>query len=218
MKQINILMTKKEANNIVGGLSETEKMPCKSYNIPAETCITGSKLRKINNSVCSACYACNGRYKFPDVQNALYRRFEQLNHPKWMEAMVTLVKDMPYFRWHDSGDIQSVAHLKQIVGVCYGTPKTKHWLPTRESKMVHDFWKECYIPLHIRIPNLCIRLSGNMIDGKGPYRLAKEMGCVVSEVSSTSVFTCPASKQDNQCKDCRKCWDNLEGNVVYHKH
>jgi len=212
-----MLMTKKYASLIVGGLSEPDKMPCKSYNLPAEQCITGSKLREINNSVCSDCYACKGRYVFPVVQNALYRRSAQLDHPRWMEAMVTLVKNMPFFRWHDSGDLQSIYHLKQIVGVCYSTPKTKHWLPTRENNIVYNFWKEQYIPLNKRVPNLSIRLSGTMIDGKGPYELAKKIGCQVSEVS-TGNYTCPASHQGNKCRQCRMCWSQEQFNVVYHKH
>jgi len=95
MHELKMLMTKKEANNIVGGLSETYKMPCKSYNIPAELCITGSKLRKINNSVCSDCYACKGRYNFGNVQNALrtvtyyYRHLVQ-STPISTPAMITI--------------------------------------------------------------------------------------------------------------------------------
>ncbi len=218
MKELNI-MTKKEATRIVGGLSDTEKMPCKSYNLPAELCITGSKLRKINNSVCSDCYACKGRYVFPTVQKALYRRHvATVSEPRWIEAMITLIIGMPFFRWHDSGDLQDVEHLRKIITICGATPNTKHWLPTRENRIVYDYWQnQGQFPLNLLMPNLCIRLSGTMIDGKGPYDLAKKMGCQVSEVGTT-VYTCPASNQDNQCKDCRMCWNQEQFNVVYHKH
>jgi len=217
MQEIKMLMTKAKASKIVGGLSETDKMPCKSYNLPAELCITGSKLRKINNSVCSDCYACKGRYKFDTVQHALYRRHYTLIDPRWEEAMITLITGMPFFRWHDSGDLQSVYHLKQIVHVCHNTPDTKHWLPTRENKILYNYWSELKIPLDIRVPNLCIRLSGSMIDGSAPYDLAMKIGCQVSEVS-TGYFTCPASTQDNKCMSCRNCWDQEQFNVVYKKH
>lgn len=211
-------MNKKEALVIVGGLSDTTKMPCKSYNIPAETCITGSKLRLIKNSVCSDCYACKGMYRFGNVQRALYRRMECMKNPLWNEAMIVLIKDMPYFRWHDSGDLQNMAHLHNIMYIADRTPDTKHWLPTRENKIVYDYWKWIgQMPLNAWCPNLCIRLSGLMIDGKAPYKLARQLGVEVSEVS-TGVFTCPASHQDNQCKDCRLCWNQKQFNVVYHKH
>ena len=40
-------MLKKEANEIVGGLSAPGKMPCPSINLPAVACVTGSKLAKV---------------------------------------------------------------------------------------------------------------------------------------------------------------------------
>jgi hypothetical protein len=50
-------MNSKEANNIVGKLSKTSKMPCYSYNLPATRCITGSKMAKIKGTTCYDCYA-----------------------------------------------------------------------------------------------------------------------------------------------------------------
>jgi len=211
-------MNKKEALIIVGGLSDTFKMPCLSYNLPAEECQVGSKLRMIKNSVCSDCYACKGHYRFGNVQRALYRRMECMKDPDWMKAMIFLIKDMPYFRWHDSGDLQSMHHLNQIITICINTPNTKHWLPTRENKIVYNYWKwRSEIPLNKICPNLCIRLSGLMIDGKAPYTFAKQLGVEVSEVGSNK-YTCPASDQGGQCKDCRLCWSQKQFNVVYHQH
>jgi len=211
-------MDKKLALKTVGGLSDTFKMPCLSYNIPAEECHIGSELRKIKNSVCSDCYACKGHYRFGNVQRALYRRFECMNNPRWCEAMIFLIKDMPYFRWHDSGDLQSKEHLGNIMWIANNTPDTKHWLPTRENKILYDYWKDNgELPLNKLCPNLCIRLSGTMIDGKAPYKFAKQLGVEVSEVGSVK-YTCPASDQGGQCKDCRMCWNQKKFNVVYHQH
>jgi len=54
-------MKKIEAIQIIGGdLSATTKMPCKSFNLPAWECKTGSKLAKIKGSVCFNCYAMKG--------------------------------------------------------------------------------------------------------------------------------------------------------------
>jgi len=213
-------MTPKEATLIVGGLSDTSKMPCKSYNTPAEACIKGSILRKVKGSVCADCYACKGHYVFSNVQNALTRRLLSLDHPKWIEAMTVLIKPMLFFRWHDSGDLQSALHLENIAEVCYNTANTKHWLPTREYGFVKEFWEEYgKVPIDILVPNLCIRLSGLMIDGKAPYQFARKLGVTISEVGrSKLVVTCPAHTQDNQCKDCRKCWKTNEFKVVYNYH
>ena len=51
------IKTLKQASEIIGGYTVTSKMPTISYSISAKDCITGSKLRKIKNSVCSDCYA-----------------------------------------------------------------------------------------------------------------------------------------------------------------
>ena len=113
-------MLKKEATQITGGLSKPNKMPGPSINLPAPACITGSKLVYVEGSTCSGCYALKGRYRFPNVQAAMQRRLDRLYDPLWIEAMVTLVTGQPVFRWHDSGDLQSVQHLK--IYLKYATP------------------------------------------------------------------------------------------------
>ena len=107
-------MLVKEAERITGGLSKPGKMPEGSYNLPAAACQTGAKLREIPDTPCHKCYAFKGRYNFPNVKDALQRRLASLNHPQWVEAMTTLVKKKKHFRWHDSGDLQSVEHLINI--------------------------------------------------------------------------------------------------------
>ena len=198
-------MLKKEAKEITGGLSAPSKMPGPSYNLPAQACITGAKLVKVMGSVCKGCYALKGRYNFNNVRLALARRLESLDHPQWVYAMIVLIKGEEVFRWHDSGDLQSSWHLKRIFEVCEATPETSHWLPTREAK---------FLPLNTdSIPkNLIIRMSSHMIDQK-PVKFWPWTSTV-----STGDFTCPASKQGNECKSCRNCWDRGVSNVVYPKH
>ena len=140
----------KEANKITGGLRAPGKMPEGSLTLPASACQTGAKLREIPGTPCYKCYAFKGRYNFPNVKEALARRLEALTHPDWVKGMTTLVKSKKYFRWHDSGDIQGVWHLKKIFEVCNNTPGTMHWLPTQERK---------YLPLGSYPSNLTIRLS-----------------------------------------------------------
>ena len=60
----------------------------------------------------------------------MQRRLDRLHDPRWMDAMVTLINGRhwqpePVFRWHDSGDVQSVQHLKNIFEVCKRTPGTQ---------------------------------------------------------------------------------------------
>ena len=203
-------MNLKEAKAITGGLSNPGKMPGFAYNLPTWACITGTKLRDVEGSTCSGCYAHErGRYRFPNVKEALNRRLKSLDDPKWIEAMTVLVAHyslkVPFFRWHDSGDLQSVQHLKNIFEVCNATPQVEHWIPTREAK---------FLPLNTdSIPkNLIMRLSGHKIDkpaaGFWPWT-----STVVTQAKS-----CPAAEQENQCKDCRACWDRGTANLAYPLH
>ena len=199
-------MLKKEAREITGGLSAPGKMPEGSYNLPASACPTGQILAKVKDTPCSGCYALKGRYRFPNVKDALARRLKSLMHPRWTEAMTVLVKNKKHFRWHDSGDIQSVKHLIKIFEVCKQTPSTKHWLPTRESRFL-KLMDPDIVPA-----NLIIRLSGHMVDGKNAtwWRWKSSV--------STKRKTCPAKDQGNRCLDCRRCWSRSIPNVTYPKH
>ena len=199
-------MLKKEARKITGGLSAPNKMPGPSINLPAWNCITGLKLQAVKNSVCAGCYAMKGRYRFPNVRKAMDRRLTALQDPRWVDAMVTLVKGQPWFRWHDSGDIQSPEHLKNIFEVCNRTPETRHWMPTREVKFL-KLMDPDVVP-----KNLIIRISSHMID-QGPVKHWPWTSTVV-----TSGKTCPAAEQGNKCKECRACWDRSVKNVAYGKH
>ena len=200
------MMLKKEAKKITGGLSEPSKMPGYAHNLPAWKCITGVKLQAVKGSGCAGCYAMKGRYRFRNVREALDRRLQALEHPLWVDAMVTLIKGQDWFRWHDSGDIQSLKHLENIFKVCKLTPETKHWMPTREVKFLKDI-DPATVP-----PNLIIRISSHMID-QGPVKHWPWTSRVV-----TSGRTCPAPEQGNACQDCRACWDRSTANVAYGKH
>ena len=199
-------MLKKEARQITGGLSAPNKMPGPSINLPAWNCITGLKLQAVKNSVCAGCYAMKGRYRFPNVREAMDRRLEALKDPRWVDAMVTLITGEKWFRWHDSGDIQSPEHLKNIFEVCKRTPGTRHWMPTREVKFL-KLMDPATVP-----PNLIIRISSHMID-QGPVKHWPWTSTVV-----TAGKTCPAAEQGNTCGSCRQCWDRSVKNIAYPKH
>lgn len=206
----------KQALEIIGGLSEPSKMPCYSYSIPAQKCVTGMKLRNVKNSVCSKCYCLKGNYGFPVVRNALARRFDSLSNPLWVEAMTVAIgkkEKSGHSRIHDSGDIQSVGHLANIVQVAKNLPHIKFWLPTREYSMVAEYLKSATFP-----DNLIVRLSAYMIDGPAPTALANRLGVGTSGVSTKTSFTCPAPNQGGKCLDCRACWSKSVANVNYKTH
>jgi len=203
------IMNKKEAKEITGGLSAPGKMPEGSYNLPAKACQTGAKLRKLPGTPCWGCYAFKGRYNFPNVKDALTRRLESLGHRDWVQAMAVLIKGKKFFRWHDSGDLQSVQHLINIFEVCKLTPDTMHWLPTREARFL-KLMDPDVVP-----KNLKIVLSDHMNDQARPPTWWPYTSGVTTDHAQV---TCPASRQGNKCLDCRKCWDRNTKRVTYGKH
>jgi len=214
--------TLKQLQDKVGSLSTPSKMPGYGYSTSADDCITGSKLAKVKDSICSICYARKGRYVFPNVQNAMKKRLDSLERLDWIESMVQLIirkEKSGYFRWHDSGDLQGVWHLEKIAEVARRLPTINFWLPTREYKMVSDWLITCNKSKgRHKIPaNLTIRLSAYMINGQPPTKLAERLGLVTSGVSKNS-FNCPSSKQGNKCGDCRACWDQNVQNIDYKPH
>ena len=198
----------KDYKSITGSLSKPSKMPGFTYGLPAKECKTGSKLAKIPGTVCHGCYALKGCYVFKVVQAAQYKRLEAIRHPLWAVAMAAQInsKKSKFFRWHDSGDIQSVKHLLKIFKVCRLTPDVQHWMPTREAQILK------LVPPS-RVPdNLIIRMSGTKVDGEAPT-FWPWTSTVVNEGA-----TCPAPKQDNKCGSCRACWDKSIKNIAYGKH
>lgn len=211
-----MITTKAQAEAIAGSLSSPSKMPCHGYSIPAKRCLVGMKMKNVQGSVCASCYALKGRYLFGNVQNAMEKRYQALQDPLWVEAMVFQIRTSgdSFFRWHDSGDLQGVWHLQKIVEIAQALPSVTFWLPSREYKIVSDYISQGGI-----VPdNLTIRLSALMIDGPAPKAIAERLGVVVSGVSKEQTFTCPASTQGNVCGDCRACWDKQTFSVSYKKH
>ena len=202
-------MLKKEAKQITGGLSKPNKMPGPSYNLPAQACLTGAKLVQVPGSTCAGCYALKGRYRFGNVQKALNRRLKSLEDPRWVAGMITLIQGRPVFRWHDSGDIQSAQHLKNIFEVCKQTPETAHWLPTREAQFIKDLQPEV-VP-----KNLKIVFSDHMNDQAHGVTFWPYTSGVTTKPGAV---TCPAPKQGNKCQSCRQCWARSVKRVIYGKH
>jgi hypothetical protein len=200
---------------MVGGLSNPSKMPGLSYSLPAWRCKVGGSLRSVKGSVCSGCYAMKGCYVFPVVKNALERRFRAIRDERWTAAMIALLRGkrkMRFFRWHDSGDLQSANHLRNIVTIAENVPNVRFWMPTREYRILDTF--EGTIP-----SNLIVRVSAHMIGSDAPSRFSHTSVVLSKGTGSTpGAFTCPASKQGNECYRCRACWSPNARTIAYPVH
>ena len=218
------MSTLKALKERTGGLSETSKMPGYSWGLPVRTCQTGQLLMKIQGSVCHHCYAKKGNYTFKNVAQAYEERYQRFHSETWVEDMAELIikraEDTPFFRWFDSGDLQSNEMLRRVVQVVERTPCVNHWLPTREVQHLRPV---------VSIPkNLIIRVSSPMVGGKrvpgyphtstvAPRSLKKQWAELVAE-STPRNWYCPSSLQDHACGECRACWMPHIENVTYLEH
>ena len=121
---------------------------------------------------------------------------------------------------HDSGDLQGIWHLENIVKVAELLPHIKIWLPTHEHKMI-----EIYVERYGNNwpKNLTIRLSADMVDEEIPSEVLDRLNVTSSSVTTDGNYSCVASKNKkilgkNNCGDCRACWDKSIRNVSYPKH
>lgn len=211
------ITTMKAAEAIAGPLGEPSKMPGYAYGLSAEKCITGSKLQKIHGSTCHKCYALKGHYVHKSVKMAHARRLAGIEHPRWVEAMVFMIRkrNAKWFRWHDSGDLQSLPHLMRIVQIAQRCASTRFWLPTREHAIVAR-----YISMGGVVPkNLTIRMSATLVDAEPNDSFGLPTSTVVREAPLLGKrATCRAHDRDNKCGNCRMCWDPEVKNVSYPLH
>jgi hypothetical protein len=223
-----IPITKAVAQTVCGSVTSTSKMPCDSYSLPTVSCITGFRMSKIAGSVCSHCYADKGFYAMyaNNVQPAQHARLDSVWRAMdneeaaqlWISAIVALIGNQTAFRWHDSGDLQGIQHLRLICIVCEATPNTMHWLPTREYSQVKD-----YIAQYGALPdNLTIRLSAMYPDKPViiPLSLQGIAGIETSNVHKNNApigQVCNAPNNGGKCGDCRLCFTR-SGPVSYEMH
>jgi len=214
-------MTIKALEDRIGSLSKPSKMPCHGYSLPAHACKRGSLLRPIKGSVCADCYALKNRYLFDNVQAALYKRLDALvsDTKEWQVLITELIsrkEHSGYFRWHDSGDIQSMGHLHALNNIALSLPAINFWLPTRETEIVNQWLKRADDKL---ADNLAIRISASMISQKPSNPTHRANTITTSSVGfDASSFHCPALKQGNQCGSCRACWSRDVPTVNYKLH
>ncbi|MBC8430253.1 MAG: hypothetical protein H8D92_02520 [Pelagibacteraceae bacterium] len=222
-------------------LTSTSKMSNGSFGYSASNCKAGGYLQKIKNSICSLCYGMVGCYAFKNYITKSKRTVESVSKEFWKEGMVFLINKKQYkeFRWFDNGDLLSDKMLRDVFYIAEHTPDVKHWLPTKEYRMIRRVIES---GLH-KPDNLDIRLSAFKINGKPPMKLARRLGvnCSVSltpkefkkRINSLGGFKCHTAysikgkyKETNpelyerlsSCSGCTACYNNKVDVIYYEVH
>jgi hypothetical protein len=213
-------------------LTEARKMPCASWSLPArEACpfaLTG------NGTICQSCYADKGSYtQYPGVKKAQRARFawvrnclkSQAGVDSFVATMIEVIRraNNPYFRVHDSGDLFSPAYTWAWVRIVQALPEIKFWFPTRSwrpltmakiSPATKIAWELALMALAAE-DNVTVRPSALFFNAPAPRIPGLQAGSTAADDGS---YSCPASKQDNECRDCRKCWDAPTVAISYRAH
>ena len=216
------MWNKTQLRAITGSLSTPSKMPGLSYGLSAAHCKIGNALANAGVAgPCQDCYAARANYQYLSVITAHARRLRALQHPDWPKAMAQQLQGTKWFRWHDSGDLQSVQHFAKIVEVAKLTPKTRHWLPTQEWGVVRT-----YVRNSSKLPkNLIVRFSARKY-GDGPRGKVWKLWSSVTDPATWAIlrnkrgpaYACPAHDNENRCGKCRECWNPRRKWIVYRKH
>ncbi len=214
-----------EAFAIAGPPSRPSKMPWLAYDLPTTDCRMGGRLTGVKGSECTTCYARTGNYLRPKTLKRMRAHLASLQDPRWVEAMATIIEvraatvppERRFFRWHSSGDVQNLDHLRKIVEIAERLPGVRFWLQTKELDDVRSYLRE-----HGQFPsNLTVRMSSAFI-GKPDTRLGLPATFIIpaGEAPPTAAVECSATRpgSDGKCGSCRACWDASIHLIGYHHH
>lgn len=165
--------------------------------------------------VCSGCYAADGNYRLPSVQQI--RRFNQKDWKRasWEDDMVETLDDDRYFRWLDSGDLYTLALANKVYRIMVRTPWVKHWLPTRMYKFP-KFRK--VLEAMQALPNVMVRYSSDEVDGSFIPGLHGSTVVELGNPAPEGAKLCTATATAGKCNGCRSCWNKEVPVVAYSTH
>lgn len=176
-------------------------------------------------TICSGCYAQQGRYGGDTVRGAQWARFEWLREDpaSCMAAVADAIgevrrrADIRYFRVHDSGDFHERESIGRWHAVAARFPRIWFWFPTR----VYRF--PAWIPELRRLaelPNVSVRPSALRFGDAPPSIPGLDSGTTSNDDPMSDVRTCPKSDDGTSCAAarCRTCWTRPDATVNYLRH
>ena len=200
-------------------LSNTSKMPGKSWSLPAwETC-PGARDEFDGEPVaaCSRCYALTGAYNYPATIAAREHNLDDWQKDGWVYAMVKAIGKAKYFRWFDSGDCYSPILAGKIWAVIVETPNCQHWLPSRSHKDPAIFY---HLERIGRLRNAVVRYSSDSRTGE---RLDFGLNSTIIQeeddfIPEKGYSLCRSGERGGKCGSCRACWSPAVTTVAYIAH
>ena len=173
--------------------------------------------------VCQSCYATKGMYRFPVVKAVRQNNQQDYHRDDWVDDMVKEVSKFDYFRWFDSGDIETPELAQKIKTVIFRTQDTKHWLPTRSDK-IPKINSELNIikTKHFMFKNAALRVSADNIGLNNQERPEVNSYVIrpeeVFEAKRQGIHVCPVGINPSQksCDTCTMCYTDAKVAYVLH--
>ena len=184
-------MKLKEIEAKIGGLSNTSKMPAYSWGISAKDCKTGKKLALIDGTICNKCYANKGCYVFKVVQDAHKFRLQAVELNEWVDYMIQLI---------------TIKYKKLDKSRLY-----HRWFDSGDIQSYSHLMKifeVCENTPHIK--HLIATREYSIVDKVDEKDVHKDKRHKGRE--------CPAYKQNNECGNCRACWNRNIKQISYKEH
>lgn len=197
-------------------LSNTDKMPCKSWSLQARETCPGAidQITKQLVAACAGCYATTGRYGAPNVKEPREHNRQDWQRDGWEADMINELDTERYFRWFDSGDVYHPKLAEKIYNVMKATPWCKHWIPSRSYKIARiRVWLEAMRAL----PNVSVRYSSDSVTGEYDNGLHGST-IIPTHDTVTQASVCHAYENNGKCGSCRKCWDKTIPVIAYVAH
>lgn len=204
-------------------------MDCFSWSLPAGpanqdgVCVFATTNP---GSICTHCYARNGRYNFKNVLDSQHVRWLwystrlQNRSDELIETFVSAIRSHVrngYFRVFDSGDFDSPRSIELWHNIIHALPDIQFWIPTRSWRAATEAWHR---PLHrlATLPNLAVRPSALEFDADSPRVPGLSDGTSVV-LTRTDIKICPKSISHSSCatENCRACWSKT-GEIGYQYH
>lgn len=207
-----------------------KKVGC--WSLQARTSCPGSKNPDGSIvEVCQSCYATKGMYRFPVVKAARQTNKEDYMEDDWVQRMVAEVSKYDYFRWFDSGDVETSILADKIRKVIIDTPEVNHWLPTRSDKIpeiavvmnFRNLSAPYFSTTMINLPNLALRPSADHIGLNNDERPGVNSYVIepkdIFECAKQGIYLCPVTapgSTQKSCDDCTMCYTDAP--VAYMVH
>jgi len=203
--------------------SKTSKLDgIPSWSLPALTHCPGAREKGgLIVEVCRGCYAREGCYHFPSTKAVRESNVLDYKQDDWEDRVIAKLEGEEYFRWFDSGDVDTPVLAAKLHRIVKATPDTKHWIPTRSHKFKR-------IDRHLRLideePNACVRISSDNIGVPiveyvaGARRPSSVVIKNANDVPDGATVCNSYKTKPAKCNGCRACWDKTVETIAYPIH